>query len=79
MIFLDAACMKTPGVLHLRQATIIQSYPTIKNTGHHFQQKNDDKLWFAQTGKGKKFYFGNQPGKQYEICYKKQIFQATKV
>ncbi len=77
MVFLDAAGMITPGVLHLRQSAIIKTYPAIKDTCHHFQQKNNDKLGFAETSKCKEFYFGNQPGKQYEIYDKKQVFHTT--
>ena len=39
--------MIAPGILHLRQPAIIQSYPPVKNTRHDFQEKNNDQLWMA--------------------------------
>jgi len=35
MIFNHAIGMKAPGILHLREATIVQSYPAVEDARHH--------------------------------------------
>jgi hypothetical protein len=55
--------MKTPGVPHLGQASVVNTYPSVKNTGHYFQQKKNDQLRLAQARAAKELYFSNQPGK----------------
>ncbi len=44
MIFLDTVDMVAPGVLHLSKAAVVKTDPAIKNTRHHFEQEDDNKL-----------------------------------
>jgi len=46
-IFLDAAVVIAPCIHHLRMIAIVDSDPTIKDTRHHFEEKNDDELGLA--------------------------------
>ena len=59
--------MVTPRIDHLSVVTVIDTYPTVKDPGHHFQKENDNKLGLAQTGTDKKRCFGGKPGKQNKV------------
>jgi hypothetical protein len=54
--------VKSPGVLHLRMCSVVNAYPTVKNSRQNFQEKNDYQLGIVQVGAVEEFYFGYQPG-----------------
>ena len=49
---------------------IINANPAVKDSGHYFEQENNNQLGIVQTRVVKKFCFGDEPCKQYKITSK---------
>jgi hypothetical protein len=65
--------MICPCIDHLRHLAIVNTDPSIKNSGHYFQQKNNNELGICKSGAGEKFYFSYKPGKKNKVRRKQKI------
>ena len=69
--------MKAPSIRHLRQPAIINTDPAIEDTGHYFEQENDNELRLAQARVFEEPDTRDKPGKENEINDEQEVLQAA--
>ena len=75
-VFQQTIVVHLPCVYHLREVAVVESDPSIENSGENFEEKENDQLRITQSRMPEKSDPCHKPGKEEQVSHKQQIFQG---
>ena len=75
-VFQQTIVVHLPCVNHLREVAVVESDPSIENSGENFEEKENDQLRITQSRIPEKSDPCHKPCKEEQVSHKQQIFQG---